>query len=76
MNAARIWIARSHRGERWHIVPKPGTAFPVGACGSNVERNTYLTVPSDKLSSHFRNGRFRGSQLCQRCQKIEGREQA
>ncbi len=52
--AARIFIGRSRTGEAWHWVPRPGTAFPVAACGSNVERSSYQTTdkPADGIAFH------------------------
>jgi hypothetical protein len=46
VTAARIFIGRSRSGSLWHLVPKPGTAFPVSACGTWIERRTMHAADS------------------------------
>lgn len=49
-----IFLARTHSGEAWHWVPKPGTVFPVAACGARCDRSSYqtVTVPADGIAFH------------------------
>jgi hypothetical protein len=59
VTAARIFIGRSRSGSLWHLVPKPGTAFPVSACGTWIDRRTMRA--SDSLPAR----------RCTRCSKME-----
>jgi hypothetical protein len=65
---ARIFIGPSRTGGAWHYVPWPGTAFPIGACGSNVDRRFMHAIdrPDDGIAFHSRE--------CVRCRSALTRE--
>lgn len=66
---ARIFIGRTRTGEAWHYVPRPGTAFPVAACGSFVERSSMRTTDRPGVGIAFHPWQ------CDKCRNAITREQ-